>query len=70
MLAELLLIGIGLIAYAFYKLSTHSANYYKDRNLKYSGILASLSNQISAVLGRHNIVTMAKNMYDAFPDVP
>lgn len=71
MLGELLLtIGIGLIGYAFYKLSTNSAKYFKDRNLKYSGVLTSLSNQMSAVLGRHNILTMVKNMYDAFPDVP
>lgn len=71
MLGELLLtIGLVLIAYAFYKLSTNSAKYFEDRHLKYRGIVSVLKNQISVSFGRIDILAMVKNFYEAIPDVP
>lgn len=71
MLGELLLtVGIGLIAYAFYKLSTNSAKYFEERNLKYKGVITLLKNQMSISFGRIDILSMVKMLYDAVPDVP
>lgn len=71
MLGELLLTtGIVLIAYAFYKLSTNSAKYFEERNLKYKGVVTLLKNQLSLVMGKVDIFAMIQNLYDAFPDVP
>lgn len=71
MLGELLLTtAIGLIGYALYKFSTNSAKYFEDRNLKYRGLLGLVKTLVSVSFGRIGILTMIKNMYDAFPDVP
>lgn len=71
MLGEILLAtGVVLIAYAFYILSTNSAKYFEERNLKYTGLRGFLENFASASFCGTNFQTMAKNMYDAMPDVP
>lgn len=70
MLGQLLLtFGTGLVAYAFYKISTNNAKYFEERNLKYRGVLGLLKGLIFVSLGRYDILTMIKRMYDAFPDV-
>lgn len=71
MLGELLLLtGIGLITYAIYIFSTKSARYFEERNLKYVGLLSALKGLANIVLGRIDIMSMVKGMYDAYPDVP
>lgn len=71
MLGELLLTtGIVLIAYAFYVLSTKSAKYFEDRNLKYIGVGGFLKTLALASIKGTNFLTMITDMYNAFPDVP
>lgn len=71
MLGELLLTtGIALIAYAFYVFSTRSAKYFEERNLKYVGIWPAVKGLGKIILGKTDILTMVKEMYDVFPDVP
>lgn len=69
MIGELLLAtGIVLIAYAFYKLSTNNARYFKERNIKYAGALSGLRNMVRVVLGKIDFLEMTQKMYNAFPD--
>lgn len=71
MLGEILLaVGIGLIVYALYILSTNHAKYFEDRNLKYVGMFSFLKGIIAAIMGRIDVLSMVKNMYDAVPDDP
>lgn len=70
MLVELLIISVGLICYSFYKLSTNSAKYFEERNLKYAGLFSQLKTLLSLCFGTIDILTTMENMYDAFPDVP
>lgn len=71
MLGELLLtVGIGLIGYALYILTTKNAKYFEERNLKYVGMLSFLKGIIAATFGRIDVLSMVKNMYDAVPNDP
>lgn len=71
MIGELLLAtGIALIAYAFYKLSTNNAQYFKERNIKYSGAISGVRNMVRVLFGRIDFLEMSQKMYNAFPDEP
>lgn len=62
MLGELLTIAIVLIAYAFYKLSTNRAQYFKERNLKYKNL------KFKDLFAKTDVFEMTENMYNAFPE--
>lgn len=71
MFGELLLtVGIVLITYAFYKLYTNHAQYFKERNLKYRGIRDSLGIMLSVFFGRIGVIDMTQKTYDSYPDEP
>lgn len=71
MLGELLLtIGIALIVYAFYKLTTNNARYFEERNLKYRGVFDSLCTIISIFCGRTDAFEIIQRSYNEFPDEP
>lgn len=71
MLGELLLtVGVGLIGYALYILSTNNAKYFEERNLTYVGMLPFLKGILKATFGRIDVLSMVKNMYEAVPDDP
>lgn len=70
MLGILLITGIVLIAYTLYKLSAESAKYFEERNLKYVGAKALPRGLLNILLGKIDLLSMVKRMYDAVPDVP
>lgn len=69
MFGELLLaIGLALIAYAFYKLSTSTSRYFEERNVKHSGGFSAIRNLFQMFSGSFDSLEMSKRMYNAFPD--
>lgn len=70
MFIELLVIGIALIAFVFYKLSTNHSRYYEERNIKYKGVAQSIKNMYSIFSGKYDVFQIAQNMYSLFPDEP
>lgn len=70
MLCELLLTSAILIAYSIYRLSTNSAKYFEERNLKYVGAKSLPKGLLTILLAKADIFSIIKRMYDAIPDVP
>lgn len=67
MFGELIVVGIVLIALAFYKLSTKHAQYFDERNLKYNGIVGWMKNMYYLFSGNFNAFQISQNMYDSHP---
>lgn len=71
MIVALLVVGvIGLITFAFYKLTTKRARYFEERNLKYAGLSSGLGNLLRLMFRKIDIIELTKQMYDTFPDEP
>lgn len=69
MIGELVLAtGVALIVYALYKLSTNSAQYFEERNLKYIGAFTGMRNFFDMFMGRNDFLVMTQRMYNAFPN--
>lgn len=69
MIGELLLAtGVALIVYAIYRLSTNSAQYFEERNLKYVGALIGMKNFFGMFMGRSDFFQMTQRLYNAFPN--
>lgn len=71
MFGELLLTaGVVLIAYAFYVLSTKSARYFEERNLKYGGFWHGLKTFYGLLFGKIDVFSFSQRVYNQFPDEP
>lgn len=69
MLGELVLtVGVILITYALYKFATNSAQYFKDRNLKYRGAATAINALYKVIFGKMDAFNMIQVLYDAFPE--
>lgn len=73
MIGELLLgtvVLIVLIVFAISRLSTNTAQYFEDRNLKYAGVTVALRNIFGMFSGGNDFLELALRMYNVFPDQP
>lgn len=70
MIVVLWVVGVivGLITFAFYRLSTNRARYFQERNLKYTGALLGLRNLFGLFFRRSDIYALSKQMYEKFPN--
>lgn len=69
MVGELLLIfGVALIVFAFYKLSTENARYFAERNLKCVSTTEAIRGIFSLFLGRIDFFQITQKSYNRFPD--
>lgn len=66
----LLVIGVVLLVYKFYRSSINHARYFEDRNLKYTSALSGIQNLLVMFLGRGDFLKMTHRMYNAFPNEP
>lgn len=66
----LLAVGIILITYAFYRLTTNKARYFAERNLKYRGARETLGVMFSVFFGKIGIIEMTEKAYNHFPNEP
>lgn len=64
----LVVIVIGLITFACYRLSANRARYFKERNLKYVKSSTGLHNLYSLIFRRDDIRQLTKHGYNRFPD--
>lgn len=70
MFIELLVIGIALTVFMLYKLSTNHARYYEERNIKYKGVVHTITNMYNIFSGKYDGFQIAQNIYNLFPDEP
>lgn len=69
MIVALLVVGvIGLIKFAFYRLSRDHARYYEERNLKYNEVSTTLRNVFYILLKKIELIELIKQTYNRFPD--
>lgn len=70
MFLEILLLGVALVAYIFYKTFQNNAKYFEDRNLKHTDALTELRALLGLVLGKSDYFQASQWRYSLFPDVP
>lgn len=70
MFCGLIAVGIVLLTYTFYKISSDHARYFEERNLKHRGILFTLNNLYSAFFGKFDVFGMMESLYNTFPEEP
>lgn len=67
MIAALLVVGvIGLITFAYHRMSTNQSRYFEERNLTYSGGLLGFRNIFYLIFRRRDIFELTLEMYDKF----
>lgn len=69
MIGELLLLfGVAIILYTYYKLSTENARYFAERNLKCVSTTDAIRGIFSLFLGGMDFFQMTQKSYNRFPD--
>lgn len=59
---------IGLITFVIHKLTTNRAQYFEDRNLKYTGLWPALKSLYRLLFRRVTVTELVKEMYERYPD--
>lgn len=69
MVAEFLLIfGVSIIVYTFYKLATENSRYFAQRNLKCVSVSDVILGTFSLFFGGMDLLEVTQNAYNRFPN--
>lgn len=64
----LLITAIVFVAFKFYRASQNHAQYFEDRNLKYTSAFYAVRALIRTFSGKNDVLQMSERLYNRFPN--